>query len=168
MAIEVTSIEEKRPAKVRRVRLKDARRALKIITATRRRRIILRSILGSILLLIIAGTIFFIYSYKYYAAIVDERLKNGFLTSRAGIYAAPRVLRAGQTLSPESLVEHLRRAGYIENNASDAWSGSFTLKEDGSIEIRPSRTRNTTPTVVQVRFDKKGRIAELTGDLGVT
>src|SRR5918912_335106 len=118
MAIEIISIEEgRRRRKI--LRAKDAKESLKRATRKRRkRRIILRSVLASFLLIFTAGTVFFIYSYNYYARIVDARLQNGFLTSRAGIYAAPRTLRKGQTLSPDALVEHLRRAGYAEGSAS--------------------------------------------------
>ncbi|HEX8845645.1 MAG TPA: PBP1A family penicillin-binding protein [Pyrinomonadaceae bacterium] len=168
MAIEVTSIEEKRPVKVRRIKLKGTARALKRITATRRRRLILRSIIASILIIVAASVIFFICSYNYYASLVDARLKSGYLTSRAGIYAAPRTLSAGQRMSPESLVEHLRRAGYTEANASDAWNGSFNVVSESVIEIHPRRSSKTSPTIVRVQFDQKGRIADLTGDLGVT
>jgi penicillin-binding protein 1B len=166
MAIEVISIEEKsRRPRVKRIR--QAGQALKLIAAARKRRLILRSILASLVLLITAGTIFFIHSYNYYARIVDARLKNGYLTSRAGIYAAPRTLRAGQTLSLDRLVELLRRAGYLETSASDVWSGSFTTHDD-SVEIHPRRATAASPDVVRVQFDKKGHISDLTGDMGVT
>ena len=165
MAIEVTSIDEKRRPRVKRIRR--AGQALKLIAAARKRRLILRSILASVVLLITAGTIFFIYSYNYYARIVDARLKSGYLTSRAGIYAAPRTLRVGQTLSRDRLVELLRRAGYLESSASDVWSGSFTARDD-FIEIHPRRSTTTSPDVVRVRLGKNERISELTGDLGVT
>jgi penicillin-binding protein 1B len=168
MAIEVTSIEEgKRRPRIKRI--KDAKEALKRLAAARKRRRIFRYILASLALIIVAGTVFFVYSYNHYAAIVDARLKSGFLTSRAGIYAAPRILRAGQTLAPDALIEHLRRAGYIESQASDAWSGSFTATSDNAIEIHPRRTSNVaSPTMVRVLFDGKGRIREITGDMGVT
>ncbi len=98
-------------------------------------------------------------SYTYYSQIIDARLASGYLTSRPGLYAAPRVLQAGQKLSPEKLVTILRRAGYMESKASDVWSGSFTV--DGStIEIRPGRKQ---PEVVRVNFDGN-QIAELRGD----
>ena len=165
MAIEVTSVEEKRRPRVKRI--KQAGQALKIIAAARKRRIIVRSILASVLVIIIAGIIFFTYSYNHYAGLVDARLQSGYLTSRAGIYAAPRTLRAGQTISSESLVELLRRAGYIESSASDVWSGSFTA-HDNVVEIRPRHSNTATPGVVLVKFDRKDRIADLSGDMGVT
>src|SRR5438067_1824263 len=166
MAIEITSVEDgRRRRKV--LRAKDAKKSLKGRTRSRKRRIILSSTLTSFLLIFIAGTVFFIYSYNYYVRIVDARLKSGFLTSRAGIYAAPRTLRRGQALTPDALVEHLRRAGYVESNASDAWSGSFTVAGDDAVEIHPRRSSTTAPATVRVEF-KKDRIAEITGDLGVT
>jgi penicillin-binding protein 1B len=165
MAIEVTSVDEKRRPSVKRI--KDAGQALKQLAHARKRRIIFRSILAAGLLLIIVGIVFFIHSYNYYSGVVDARLKSGYLTSRAGIYAAPRTLRAGQTISRDGLVELLRRAGYIESNASDAWSGSF-ITQSNAIEIRPRPSGTTSPEVVRVRFNKSNHISDLTGDMGVT
>ncbi|HEX8889011.1 MAG TPA: PBP1A family penicillin-binding protein [Pyrinomonadaceae bacterium] len=167
MAIEVTSIEEGR-RRPRIKHIKNAKDALKRLAAARKRRRIFRYILASLGLLAVAGTIFFVYSYNYYAGMVDARLKSGFLTSRAGLYAAPRTLRVGQTLTPDDLVEHLRRAGYIESSASDAWSGSFSKPDNLRIEIHPRHSSTTSPGVVRVLFDSKSHIKEITGDMGVT
>jgi transcription-repair coupling factor (superfamily II helicase) len=41
----------------------------------------------------------------------------------------------------------LRRAGYLETNASDVWSGGFCVC-DGAVEIRPARSKE----VVRVTF----------------
>lgn len=165
MAIEVTSVEEKRRPRVKGIR--KAGQALRWLGALRKRRLIIRSVLAALILAIVAGVSIFISSYNYYSGVVDARLKSGYLTSRAGIYAAPRTLRAGQTLSRDGLVELLRRAGYIESNASDAWSGSF-ISHETAIEIRPRpNTTNSSPEVVRVEF-KKNRISDLTGDMGVT
>jgi penicillin-binding protein 1B len=165
MAIEIISVTEKRRPRIRRI--KEAGRALKDIQVARKRRIVLYSILASVGLLLVLGIGFFIYSYNYYASIVDARLQSGYLTSRAGLYAAPRVLRAGQTLSRDHLVEHLRRAGYIERDASDVWSGSFTAHEN-AVVIRPRPGTMGAYKIVRVEFDGKGRIHDVTGDLGVT
>src|SRR5215475_7592548 len=79
-------------------------------------------------------------SYRFYSQIIDARLATGYLTSRPGLYAAPRVLETGQKLSREKLVTALRRAGYLESTASDVWSGSFTVT-DTAIEIRSGRSK---------------------------
>ncbi|HVG29400.1 MAG TPA: PBP1A family penicillin-binding protein [Pyrinomonadaceae bacterium] len=112
-----------------------------------------------------------VYNYNAAALAVDERLAAGYLTSRAGVYAAPRVLRVGQRLSRERLVESLRRGGYVESGASGVWSGGFVAGDEG-VEIRPGSARTDrsadalgfTPGVVRVRFDAKDAIAEITGD----
>ncbi len=167
MAIEITSVDEQRGPRVKRITKRAFKRLEALRELRRKRRVIIYSILGSVALLLVAGLVFFIYSYNHYAGLVDARLRSGYLTSRAGIYAAPRTLRAGQTISRDALVELLRRAGYIETSASDVWSGSFTARED-AIEIRPRRSESSTVTTVNVRFDRKSHIAELTGDMGVT
>jgi penicillin-binding protein 1B len=97
-------------------------------------------------------------SYRYYSQIIDARLATGYLTSRPGLYAAPRVLEAGQKLSREKLVAILRRAGYLETNASNVWSGSFSVA-DAAVEIRPARSKQ----VVRVTF-AGDEIAELRSD----
>ncbi|HEX8632917.1 MAG TPA: PBP1A family penicillin-binding protein [Pyrinomonadaceae bacterium] len=120
-----------------------------------------------------------VYCYLGAAETVDRRLASGYLTSRAGLYAAPRVLRAGQNFSRERLIETLRRAGYVEQSASDVWSGAFRVNAEGALEISPRRAPRAghasdatataaaegfTPEVVRVDFDRKGRIREITGD----
>ncbi|HKY42920.1 MAG TPA: PBP1A family penicillin-binding protein [Pyrinomonadaceae bacterium] len=104
----------------------------------------------------------FLRSYTYYSQIIDARLATGYLRSRPGLYAAPRVLQAGQKLSRAKLVNALRRAGYIETNASNVWSGSFSVKDWG-LEIRPGPSTRTKPELVTVTF-AGDKIAELLGD----
>src|SRR6185295_15285603 len=94
--------------------------------------------------------------------IIDGRLASGYLTSRPGLYAAPRVLEPGQKLSREKLIAGLRRAGYLESKASDVWSGSFNIVDTG-IEIRPGRSKQ--PELVRVVFEGD-QIAELRDDFG--
>ena len=102
-------------------------------------------------------------SYNYYSQIIDARLASGYLTSRPGLYAAPRVLQAGQKLSRDKLVACLRRAGYLETSASNVWSGSF-IASDAAVEIRPGRSSVRKQVAsVRVTFDGE-KIAELTGD----
>ncbi len=164
MAIEVTSVVEKRRSHI----LKSAGQVFKNgarAAALRKRRLILQSVLASLLITIGVAITFLVFSYVSYSKIVDARLAIGYLTSRAGIYAAPRTLRTGQSLTRDGLIELLRRASYIESDASDVWNGSFTAQEN-SVEIRP-RASVALTHVVHVGFDKKERISELTGD-GVT
>ena len=106
------------------------------------------------------------YSYHSHSKIVDGRLASGYLTSRAGIYAAPRVLRVGQSVSRDKLMETLRRAGYVEGEASNVWSGRFVADSTG-IEITPRRADQEAqqlPETVRVEFDGRDRVRAITGD----
>jgi penicillin-binding protein 1B len=127
----------------------------------RRMRVKRRFVRLGLVLLLIAGAVGadgVARSYRYYSQIIDARLASGYLTSRPGLYAAPRVLEAGQKMSREKLVAVLRRAGYVETNASDVWSGSFGLV-DADFEIRPARSKEA----VQVKF-VGDEIAEIRSD----
>jgi len=111
---------------------------------------------------VFALTLAVVNSYRAYAQLVDERIARGYQTSRAGIYAAPRVLRAGQKYSPTRLAQVLRRAGYIESDsASEVWSGSFSLTANG-IDLRPNNT--DASSTIHVAFAADERIDGLTRD----
>src|SRR3954471_4159431 len=89
-------------------------------TARARRYVVIgaRELFAVVIVSVISTAVAFAYLYSQYSKVVDARLASGYLTSRAGVYAAPRVLRAGQKLTPERLGEALRRAGYVEGEAS--------------------------------------------------
>ncbi|MGI8735188.1 MAG: transglycosylase domain-containing protein [Pyrinomonadaceae bacterium] len=162
MTIEITSVpEDRRPPFLRRFR--HLGRKLHTGRALSYRRVVLQSITTLLLLATIAGSDALLRSYKYHSKLIDARLAKGYLTSRPGLYASPRTLRGGQGFTAEALVNALGRAGYIETNASDVWSGSFT-KSSEMVELRPRRLERTIqPHVVRIRFSE-GRIEELTGD----
>ncbi|HEV2913648.1 MAG TPA: PBP1A family penicillin-binding protein [Pyrinomonadaceae bacterium] len=165
MAIEVTSISERPRRRVVR-RFGQAVRSGASAAKERKKRILYYSIAASLIVTLTATLLFFIYSYISYAELVDARLASGYLTSRAGIYAAPRTLRVGQSLSLDGLVALLRRAGYIESNASDVWSGSFNIRER-AVEIHPRRAgANDERSFVLVGFDNRDRIARLSNEVG--
>lgn len=162
MAIEVTSVHERRPPLIKgsgqaiRYRAQQAN--------SRALRIILYVSAVAIVITVGAAIAFLVSSYNSYSKIVDARLASGYLTSRAGIYAAPRTLHAGQSITHDGLIALLRRAGYLETDASNVWSGSFAA-EASAIEIRPRRLNaSNAPSVVRVNFDKNGRVAELRSD----
>jgi penicillin-binding protein 1B len=109
----------------------------------------------------------FAYLYSHYSKVVDARLASGYLTSRAGLYAAPRTLREGQGLTAERLTDVLRRAGYVEGEASRVWNGSFKA-EDGAVEIFPSDSSvsgdASGAAAVRVEFNRHGRVSRIRGD----
>ena len=146
MAIEVTSVPDPR--------------AIEWLAHAGRR--LVRLSLVVVIVAAVLGGEALVRSYQYYSQIIDARLASGYLTSRPGLYAAPRVLQVGQKLSREKLVNSLRRAGYLETGASNVWSGSFVAR-DSAIEIRPGRANIRKPELVRVVF-AENEITEITGD----
>lgn len=126
------------------------------------RRLIIRSLFGLLAFGLVIGADSLQRSYKYYGRVVDARLATGYLTSRPGLYAAPRTLRIGQKLSHDELIVALRRAGYVLSQGSNVWSGSFRETEK-TIEIRPSATQARS-AIVAISFGGDGRISELHED----
>src|SRR5215213_3213688 len=126
-----------------------------------------RIIFAVVIVSVISTAAAFAYLYSHYSKVVDARLASGYLTSRAGLYAAPRTLREGQGMTAERLTEVLRRAGYVEGEASRVWNGSFKV-EDGAVEIFPSDSPGAadpgTASVVRVEFDRRGRVSRIRGD----
>src|SRR6266850_682897 len=60
---------------------------------------------------IIFGVLF--YYWNVFSHRIDKLLQGEVYTRSAGIYAAPRQLRVGETLSQEELIAYLKRAGYV-------------------------------------------------------
>jgi penicillin-binding protein 1B len=152
---------ERRTPRFKRASLRHRLRPPRFLTRA------LRILCVLVIVSVIACVAAFAHLYSHYSKIVDERLAAGYLTSRAGIYAAPRVLRAGQRLTPERLAEILRRAGYVDGEASRVWSGRFR-EEDGAVEIQPADVSDAAATqgfkVVRVEFDRHDQISSVSGD----
>ncbi len=122
--------------------------------------LLLRLIGALIVIALVAGGDALLGSYKYYSRIVDARLASGYLTSRPGLYAAPRSIRAGQKVSRANLVIALRRAGYVKSEGSNVWSGSFQ-ETNSAIEIRPSANQKRSD-LVTINFDGESTISSVT------
>ena len=161
MAIEITSMPDRRRSVLRQLPAFFARLARGEFSPHRQP--LLRPVLALLLLSFCVGGDALVRSYEYYSRVIDARLASGYLTSRPGLYAAPRTIRPGQGFDRTALVKLLQRAGYVENKASDVWSGSFTQEAD-ALEIRPRHTdKPNEPRVVRVNF-LDDRIAGLTTD----
>ena len=168
MATEATHIQAARRPRLRGRRRQTPRVVLNEPKARAPRlRRALRAAGFAVVTLALCTTAAFAYLYWHYSTVVDERLAAGYLTSRAGIYAAPRVLRTGQKLSPERLAAILRRAGYVDaGDAGNVWSGQFRM-EDDAVRIEPSPTSPAGSSQgfesVRVNF-KGGHVREIDAD----
>ena len=111
MTIEISSVSERRILSFRGV-ARSYRWAFRKCVRTARRPAFQVAI-AVIVIALAAASDSFLRSYKYYSKIIDARLASGYLTSRAGLYAAPRTIRAGQGFSQDELIAVLRRADHV-------------------------------------------------------
>jgi hypothetical protein len=82
-----------------------------------------------------------IYYWTIFSARIDNLLAGEVFTRSAGIYAAPKEVHVNESISPEQLIEYLKRAGYVEKaQQADNSRGRYVLN-GGTLEIEPSRSR---------------------------
>ena len=101
MSIEVTSITPDE----RRFSLRNIAAAVRNYlpdSPLTNKQLVFRFALVLIAIAAITGTDALLASYKYYSRIIDARLASGYLTSRPGLYAAPRTLQRGDTKQTRS------------------------------------------------------------------
>lgn len=127
------------------------------------KQLFVRFIFGLVAIATIAGADALLRSYKYYSRMIDARLASGYLTSRPGLYAAPRTIERGQKLTKQDLIQALRRAGYVDSTDSNVWSGSFR-ETASTIEISPATANRNRPSSVTVLFENDRQIEALLAD----
>jgi penicillin-binding protein 1B len=101
-----------------------------------------------------------VYYWVVFSSRIDNLLKGEVFTRSAGIYAAPKQIRAGQNISQEDLIAYLRRAGYVERSQqAEAARGRYAV--DGTtLEVQPGadaavdNTRAFEP--LRIQFSKGG------------
>lgn len=105
-------------------------------------RLIFNGYTASITLALLLG-VFLTATYFWFefSDIIDRRLLSGeVFTQNAGIYSAPKILRNGEVITAEDLVNYLKSAGYIEmNNQADPSRSRYQIDEN-QIEIEPGIT----------------------------
>ena len=80
-----------------------------------------------------------VYYWTVFSGRIDNLLRGEVFTRSAGIYAAPKQLRAGETLSQDDLIAYLKRAGYVEKiQQADTTRGRYSLN-GSTIDIEPSQ-----------------------------
>ena len=93
---------------------------------------------------------------------IDRRLLSGeVFTPSAGIYSAPKTLRAGENMSRDELVDYMKSAGYIDKNIKADLSRSRYGIDEKGISIEPGITGIIDGTKVfpslSVAFSKDGK-----------
>ncbi len=92
---------------------------------------------SAVALCAIVGFSIFGYYYFKYRGIVDERLSQPIFADTAKIYAAPREVRPGQTLSVGLIASELREAGYTTTAAGSPSPLGAYSEGVQSITVRP-------------------------------
>lgn len=135
--------------------------------AVRAKRFLLKSFVYSsfaLLAVAVVSVAGYFYFFNHYSQIVRQRVASGFWQTRAGIYAAPHVLRKGQSISQSEVVEMLRRSGYVENASDDGvFNGSFSVK-DNFIRVENNNFYGTKTQSANVRFGGNEIVAITNGE----
>jgi len=123
--------------------------------------------IASILLLIVFLTL--TYFWFDFSDRIDRKLLSGEVyTSSAGIYSAPKTLKAGESTTMTALIDYLKTAGYIErNNQADASRSRYAADGD-VLGIEPGMTgyidsKKVFPSL-SVKFAKDGKSVAAIGD----
>src|SRR6266542_3195133 len=109
-----------------------------------------------------------VYYWVIFSARIDNLLKGEVYTRSAGIYAAPKQIRAGQNISEDDLLSFLKRAGYVERSQqAESSRGRYSL-DGGTLQIDPSKdaildnARTFQP--LRIQFARGGKSVALVAD----
>jgi penicillin-binding protein 1B len=110
---------------------------------------------------------FLVYYWTVFSGRIDNLLQGEVFTRSAGIYAAPKQLRVGQTLTPDRLIEFLKHAGYVEKSQQADKARGRYLVGDATVDVEPSENITVDGQrqfqSVRVQFSRNGKsIASLT------
>jgi len=89
---------------------------------------------GLILAVVVVGLAIFGYYYLKFCRLVDYKLRAGPFPSTSMIFAAPQAVTLGDVMSPEEVIEQLRRSGYSESRSNRM--GWYHVRPD-AVEIFP-------------------------------
>lgn len=91
----------------------------------------------AIVFVVVVGIL--VYYWTIFSGRIDNLLRGDVYTRSAGIYAAPKQLRSGETISEENLLAHLKRAGYVEKGTqAETARGRYSVN-GGTVDIEPSQ-----------------------------
>ena len=110
-----------------------------------------------------------IYYWTIFSARIDNLLAGEVFTRSAGIYAAPKEVHVNESISPEQLIEYLKRAGYVEKTQqADNSRGRYALN-GGTLEIEPSSASSVDGQKqfhhVRLQFARNGKSIASLADL---
>lgn len=111
----------------------------------------------------LAGFLTLTYFWFDFSDRIDRKLLSGeVFTPYAGIYSAPKTLRAGEDFSRNELIDYLKSAGYVDKNVkADLGRGRFSVGDKGSVNVEPGMTATIDGTrlfpSLTVSYGKDGK-----------
>jgi len=116
-----------------------------------------RVLAALIAFLAVSSLIAFLAVWVHYSRLVDEKLKKGPFTQTAQLFATPEPVSVGDPLTPDELVDALRRRGYSTDRSNRV--GWFHVRADG-IEVFPGVDAypHSEPGVVFIENNTVSRI----------
>lgn len=127
----------------------------------RRRRLLHPLILIPISILVVVVLGILVYYWSIFSGRIDNLLRGEVFTRSAGIYAAPKQLRAGEPISPEELIAHLKRAGYVEKGTqAETARGRYSVN-GANVDVEPSQNSSVDGVRqfqgIRAQFAKSGK-----------
>ncbi len=105
----------------------------------------------------------FAYYYIKYEKIIDRRMSGQIFSNTAKIYALPKTVHLGGSITAEEIATELRRAGYSDSSrgGADSKTGTYRLTSSG-IQIKPGPESYHSPDVANIAFSE-GKISRIVG-----
>jgi penicillin-binding protein 1B len=101
------------------------------------------------------------YYWVVFSGRIDQLLNGEVFTRSAGIYAAPKDLRVGESMSIDDLVGYLKRAGYVEKTQQAETARGRYKVEPPIVTIEPSSDGTVDGrrafAALRVQFSKDGK-----------
>jgi penicillin-binding protein 1B len=123
---------------------------------------IIRGALFAFVILAMGFSAWFSYYYIEYDRIIEARFRGQVFSSSARIYARPKSVEVGESITSREIATQLQRAGYASDNSSPL--GSYRLLS-GGIEIKPGAQSYHSPEPATIRV-QDGVVASITGKAG--
>lgn len=115
---------------------------------------------------VIVSTLFlgvFAYFYIKYEKLIDQRMSGQIFSNTAKIYALPKTIRVGSSITAAEIATELRRAGYSEGGkGAESKIGTYRMTGSG-IQVRPGPESYHSQEVSNISFSE-GKITAVTSD----
>ena len=100
------------------------------------------------LVIAVGASAWFSYYYIKYDRIIEQRFRGQVFSSSAKIYARPRAVKVGESVTLKEIAAHLQHAGYSSDSSSPL--GSYHILS-GGIEIKPGAQSYHSPEAATIR-----------------